>query len=80
MKEGDVVFFENVRFYKEEEENDREFVKVLVLFVDIYVNDVFGIVYRVYVLIVGVVEFLFVVVGFLMEKEIEMFGNVFVNL
>lgn len=42
--------------------------------VDIYVNDVFGIVYCVYVLIEGVIRYLsFFVGGYLIEKELKFF-------
>lgn len=79
MKDGDVFVLENVCFYSGEEKNDFEFVKVFVEFVDVYVNDVFGVVYCVYVFIVGIVEYLLVVVGFLMEKEFDVFGKVVFN-
>lgn len=55
MSEGDVLVFENVCFYLGEEKNDFELVKVFVELVDVYVNDVFGVVYCVYVLIEGIV-------------------------
>lgn len=58
MENGDVVLLENIRYRKEEIKNEENFFKELVLFVEIFVNDVFGIVYRVYCLIVGVGEFL----------------------
>lgn len=80
MNEGDVLVFENVCFYVGEEKNDVEFVKEFVVFVDIFVNDVFGVVYCVYVFIVGIVDYLLVVFGLLMEKELDVFGKVFFNL
>ncbi len=39
---GDVVLLENVRFYKEEEENSIEFAKQLRALADSYVNDAFA--------------------------------------
>ncbi|WPX07554.1 triose-phosphate isomerase [Anaerocellum danielii] len=79
MKEGDVVLLENVRFHKEEEENDREFAKALASLADIYVNDAFGTAHRAHASTAGVAEFLPAVAGFLMEKEIEMLGNALAN-
>ena len=37
-----LIFFENIRFYKEEEKNDKFFAKHLASFGDIYVNDAFS--------------------------------------
>ncbi|HPB31009.1 MAG TPA: phosphoglycerate kinase, partial [Candidatus Sumerlaeota bacterium] len=42
MKEGDVVLLENLRFHKEEEENDPAFSKALADLADVYVDDAFG--------------------------------------
>lgn len=71
---GGVALLENFCFYVGEEGNDVEFVKVLVVNVDFYVNDVFGIVYWAYVFIEGVIYFFsFNVVGYLIEKELQFF-------
>lgn len=70
MVNGDVVLLENVCFFVEEEKNEVGFVEKFVGLVEVYVNDVFGVVYCVYVFIEGVIKFFkFFVVGFLMEKE-----------
>ena len=39
--DSQIVFLENIRFYKEEEENDTSFAKHLASFADFYVNDAF---------------------------------------
>lgn len=52
-----MLLLENVWFYKEEEKNDIEFLKKLLENIDFFVLDVFGIVYRVYVLMVGIVDY-----------------------
>ena len=39
MQAGDVVLLENLRFHKEETENDREFSRSLANLGEIYVND-----------------------------------------
>ena len=74
LKNGDIFLFENVCFYVEEEVNDFVFAVKLVENIDVYINDVFGVVYWVYVLIVGIVKVVsekggFCVVGLLMERE-----------
>ena len=41
MHMGDVLLLENLRFHREEEENDSEFCKQLASLADVYVNDAF---------------------------------------
>ena len=76
MNEGDVVLFENVRFYKEEEKNDPEFAKQLASLADIYVNDAFGTAHRAHASTAGVADYLPAVSGYLIKKEIEYLGKV----
>ena len=72
MKEGDVVLLENVRFYPEEEKNDKKFAKLLAKNADIYVNDAFGTAHRAHASTAGVTEFLYPsVAGFLLSKELD---------
>ncbi|KAA8499853.1 Phosphoglycerate kinase, chloroplastic [Porphyridium purpureum] len=72
MKNGDVMLLENVRFYPEEEKNDKEFAKKLAANADLYVNDAFGTAHRAHGSTAGVTEFVPVsVAGFLLEKELE---------
>ena len=42
MKKGEILLLENLRFHKEEEENDPEFSKKLASLAEIYVNDAFS--------------------------------------
>ena len=42
MSDGDIVLLENLRFYKEEEENSQDFSSKLADLGDIYINDAFG--------------------------------------
>lgn len=76
MEPGDVVLLENVRFYPEEEKNDREFARQLAELADLYVNDAFGTAHRAHASTEGVARFLPAVAGFLMEKEISVLGQV----
>ena len=42
LKEGEVILIENIRFFKEETDNDENFSKKLASLGDIYVNDAFS--------------------------------------
>jgi len=75
LKEGDILFLENVRFHPEEEANDPHFAQELARLADIYVNDAFGTAHRAHASTVGVAKYLPAVAGFLMETELEIMGN-----
>ncbi|MHC1693385.1 MAG: phosphoglycerate kinase [Sphaerochaetaceae bacterium] len=79
LKSGEVLLLENVRFYKEEEENDPAFSKALASFGDIYVNDAFGTAHRAHASTEGVSHFLPAVAGFLIEKEVRFFAPLLEN-
>lgn len=71
-KPGEVLLLENLRFHKEEEENNAEFSKQLASLADLYVNDAFGSAHRAHASTVGMVSYLpFAAAGFLMDREIE---------
>lgn len=77
MQEGDVALLENIRFYKEETDNDPEFAKKLSELADIYVNDAFGAAHRAHASTEGVAKHLSCSVsGLLMEKELEALGGI----
>ena len=78
-KEGDIILLENVRFYKEEENNDPGFAKKLASLADIYVNDAFGTAHRAHASTEGVTKYLRGYAGFLMEKEIKFLGQLLEN-
>jgi phosphoglycerate kinase len=46
LKPGEVLLLENVRFYKQEEQGDKEFAKKLAALGNVYVNDAFGTAHR----------------------------------
>ena len=79
MKEGEIVLLENVRFHREETDNDPEFAKKLASFAEIYVNDAFGTAHRAHASTAGVANYLPAVSGFLIEKEINFMGNALEN-
>src|SRR3989338_4429405 len=67
LKNGEVALLENLRFYAEEEKNDREFSKSLAELADLYVEDAFGAVHRAHASTVGVTAFLPSACGLLLE-------------
>jgi len=71
LREGDILFLENLRFHPEEEANDPRFGHQLAGLADIYVNDAFGTAHRAHASTVGVASHLPAVSGFLMESELE---------
>ena len=79
LKQGEVMLLENVRFHKEETENDKNFAKELASMAEIYVNDAFGATHRAHSSTAGVAEFLPAVSGFLIEKELKFLGNAITN-
>ena len=76
MKDGDIILLENLRFHKQEKDNDQTFARQLASLADVYVNDAFGTCHRAHASTVGVTKFLPAVSGFLVEKEIEYFEKV----
>jgi len=80
MQSGDVVLLENLRFHKEEENNDPDFSKQLAKLGDIYINDAFGSAHRAHASIEGVTRFIKIcAAGYLMQKELDYLGSALVN-
>lgn len=79
LKEGEVILLENVRFHKEEEENDMPFSKKLSELADLYVNDAFGTAHRAHASTAGVTKYLPAVCGYLIQKEINVMGKALAN-
>ena len=79
LKPGQIMLLENVRFHKEETDNDPEFAKQLASMAEIYVSDAFGAVHRAHASTAGVAEYLPAVSGFLIEKELKFLGNAISN-
>lgn len=79
MQNGDVLMLENIRFYKQEEENDESFAKTLASLADIYVLEAFATAHRKHASTFGVAKLLPAVCGFLVEHELEIFDKVLNN-
>src|SRR5947209_453261 len=77
LSDGDVLLLENVRFHKEEENNDPRFAARLVAdtMSTLFVNDAFGTAHRAHASTEGVSRHVQrSVAGFLMEKELRYMG------
>lgn len=79
MQPGEILLLENLRFHKEEEENDENFAKELSKLGDIYVNDAFGVSHRKHASVVAITKFLPSCAGLLLEKEINALNKVLEN-
>ncbi len=75
LKEGEILLLENVRFHREETDNDPEFAKKLASMAEVYVNDAFGSAHRAHASTTGIANYLPAVAGFLIEKELKFLGN-----
>ena len=74
LGDGGIALLQNVRFRKEETDNDPGFSKELASLGDIFVQDAFGTVHRAHASTAGVAAYLPAVSGFLIEKEVRFLG------
>lgn len=79
LRPGRILLLENLRFHKEEEQNDMNFAEQLASLADLYVNDGFGVSHRAHASVEGVTHFLPAAAGFLLEKEIAYVGRAVTN-
>ena len=66
-----IVILENLRFYEEEEKNDKDFAKHLANLADIYVNDAFSCSHRAHASIFEITKFIPSYAGLQLKLEIE---------
>jgi phosphoglycerate kinase len=75
-----VVLLENLRFHKEEENNDSDFARALASLADVYVNDAFGAAHRAHASIVAITTFLTEKGGgLLLQKELSYLSRILSN-
>ena len=58
LKEGEILLLENVRFHREETDNDPEFAKKLASMAEVFVNDAFGTAHRAHASTAGIADYL----------------------
>lgn len=75
LQNGEIMLLENVRYRKEETDNDLHFAKELSELGDIFVQEAFGTAHRAHASTAGVAEYLPAVSGFLIEKEVKFLGD-----
>lgn len=80
MKSKDIILIQNTRYEdlpdKKESSNDEELGKYWASLGDIFINDAFGTAHRSHASNVGIASNIPSGIGFLMEKELTMLGNV----
>ncbi|MEE3452241.1 phosphoglycerate kinase [Dialister sp.] len=76
LEPGQILLLENLRFHKEEEKNNPDFVKELIDGCDLAVNDAFGVSHRAHASVVGVGKVMPMVSGLLLKKEIDFLDGV----
>jgi phosphoglycerate kinase len=80
LKDGQVILLENLRFHKQETDNDPEFSQRLASLGDLYVNDAFGAAHRAHASTDGVTQYFDIrAAGDLMRKEIDYLGRALQN-
>ncbi|MFO7760478.1 MAG: phosphoglycerate kinase [Thermodesulfobacteriota bacterium] len=74
LAEGEIMVLENLRFHKEEKDNDPEFAAALAGLADIYINDAFAVSHRAHASIEGITHHIKETgAGFLLQKEMDFF-------
>ncbi len=77
LKKKQVLFLENLRFYKGEKTNDPEFAQNLAKDIDYFVNDAFGACHRAHASIVGMPQYVKKsAAGLLVTEELEYLNRV----
>lgn len=78
LKPGEILLLENLRFYNEEENGDKEFAEKLAKYGDVYVNDAFGTAHRNHASTAVIAQFFpsTKFFGLLMEDELKAIDKV----
>jgi len=79
LKAGEIALLENIRFWPEEERNDKEFAKKLAKFGDIYINEAFSVSHRAHSSIVGLAKNLPSYAGIRLACEVKAMKAVLQN-
>jgi phosphoglycerate kinase len=77
LKEGEILLLENVRFYKQETDNDPEFARQLAEGCQVFINDAFGSCHRAHASVVGIASYLKEkAAGYLLKKEVDYLSKI----
>ena len=70
LPDDSIILLENIRFYREEYENDKDFAKELAKMADIFINEAFSVCHRKIASLCAITEFLPSYAGILLEEEL----------
>lgn len=78
LQNGEILLLENLRFYKEEEDNDLEFAKKIAesTGAEVYINEAFSASHRAHASVVGLPKLLTKLAGFDLASEVKMLGKI----
>ena len=80
LKESEIILIENIRYFKEESNDDENFSKKLGSLGDIYINDAFSCSHRKHASIHNITKFVkYSYAGPLLKKEVEAINLVIQN-
>lgn len=79
MHDGDILFLENLRFYKGEQDNSEEFINLLASFGEVYVNEAFSVAHRKEASIFGLAKKLQPYGGISFMQEIQALQKIILN-
>jgi len=85
LQPEEILLLENLRFHKEEQENDEGFAKELAKYIDVYIDDAFATAHRAHASIDAITRFVngangeHCAAGFLMKQELEYFNKAMDN-
>ena len=79
MKNTEIALLENLRFHKEEENNNLKFSEKLAMLGDVYINDAFAVCHRKHASVIGIPKFLPHGAGILLEREIRVLQKIMRN-
>jgi phosphoglycerate kinase len=76
LKNGEILLLENLRYHKEEQENNSECAQGLARLCDVYVNNAFAVSHRAHASVAAITEYAPAsVAGFLLERELDYFDK-----
>ncbi len=80
MKDGEIILLENLRYYDEEQANDKNFAAKLGSLCDVYINNAFAVSHRVHASVAAITESVKECgAGLLLEKEIDYYKKAMDN-
>ena len=79
IKAGEIIMLENLRFYKEEKNNDEGFARKLAGLADIYINNAFSVSHRKHASVCAITKILPSYAGLLLEKEASVLSEAINN-